>query len=280
MTAEEQKKIESFVEGIAVATIMKPSARDKQKAPGPSDLGDPCDVCLARKLATFLGLGSYSQGGFSLKAWIGTAIHEKLERDLPAVYPHAQCEIKVKVADIPGIGAVGGHVDVFLSRQRAIVDWKSSDLDKILRYKKGSGPGAYTSGMTFQEREELTKLKALDEMNMLSESDLGRMVLLMAMSEKHSGGVPGKYLGQTMLYLYGLRAAGFDVEYAVLGFIPRDSNKISDIWVTSCRYRPDIAQGVLNRAAHLASLVRTGKIGDLEPHKECWNCSIKPRLAR
>jgi hypothetical protein len=280
MTAEEQKNLRNFVEGIAVATITRPSARDRQKSPGPSDLADKCDLCVARKISASLGLGSHTDRGFSLKAWMGTAIHEKLERDLPAIYQHAEREIEVDVAQVPGIGLVRGHVDVFLPRQRAAVDYKTTDLKKLKGYQTQASPGAYTHGLTAQQREELARLKALDRAGALSQSDIGRMVLLMSRSEEHSGGVPQEYMGQTMLYLYGLRAMGREADYAVLVFIPRDSNNLSDIWVASCAYRPDVAQGVLNRAAHLARLVREGKVGELEAHPECFPCVIRPRLAR
>jgi hypothetical protein len=278
MSAEERKNIETFVEGMAVATITKPSARDKQRAPGPSDLGDTCDVCVARKLANFLGVGAYPKGDFSLKAWLGTAVHEKLERDLPDVYRHAQREITVQVADIPGVGIISGHVDVFLPRYRSLVDWKTSDMSKMADYKKECGPGVYTNNMTIGQRGELAKLKAMDKAGMLNESDLGRLVMLMSLSEEHSSAVPEKYIGQIMLYLHGLRLMGHDVEYALLGFIPRDSNNISDIWITSCRYRPEVVQAVLNRTSALASLVKSGRIGELKPHPKCWVCSIKPRI--
>jgi hypothetical protein len=278
MTAEDQENIRTFVEGIAVATITRPSTRDKQKAPGPSDLADKCDLCVARKIAASLGMGSHTERGFSLKAWLGTAVHEKLERDLPAVYAHAEQEITVDVAQVPGIGLVQGHVDVFLPRKKTLVDWKTTDLKKLKKYQTQAGPGAYVHGLTAPEREDLTKLKAMDRAGLLTEADLGRMVMLMSRSEEHSGGVPSEYMGQTMLYLYGLRAMGREADYAVLALIPRDSNNVSDIWVASCAYRPDVAQGVINRAAHLASLVRTGKIGELSAHPECFPCSIRPRL--
>lgn len=280
MTAEDQENIRNFVEGIAVATITKPSARDRQKAPGPSDLADKCDLCVARKIAASLGMGTHTERGFSLKAWLGTAIHEKLERDLPSVYAHAEQEITVDVAQIPGIGLVRGHVDLFLPRYRAAVDWKSTDMKKLKGYQTQAGPGAYVQNMTVEEREELALLKGKDRAGMLVESEMARMVSLILRSEEHTGGVPQEYMGQTMLYLYGLRAMGREADYAVLVFIPRDSNNVSDIWVASCKYRPDVAEGVMNRAAHLAKLVRAGKVGELEPHPECFPCVIRPRLAR
>lgn len=280
MTAEEQQNLRAFVEGIAVAAITRPSQRDKQVAPGPSDLADPCDVCVARSIAASLGLGSRTPQGFSLKAWLGTAVHEKLERDLKFVYPHAEQEITVLIGDIPGVGLVEGHVDVFLPRKRAAVDWKTTDLDKLKKYRKQAGPGAYTKGLTIQERTELEDLKARDRAGLLAEEDMGRLVMLMASAKEHSGSVPARYMGQVMLYLYGLRAMGRDAEYAVLAFIPRDSNNVSDIWVASCRYRHDVAEGVIRRASHLAQLVRTGGFSTLEPDPECWPCVKRPRLSR
>lgn len=282
MTAEEQQNICNFVEGIAVATITRPSQRDQQKAPGPSDLADKCDVCVTRKIAAYLGLGGRVNRGFSLKAWVGTAVHEKLERDLPHVYPHAEREITVEIGDIPGIGKVTGHTDVFLPRKRTVVDWKTTDLDKLEKYRKGAGPSAYTHGLTAQERAELEELKEFDRAGRLDPESLNlvRLTALMSRAEEHSGGVPSEYMGQTMLYLYGLRAMGRQADYAALAFIPRDSNNISDIWVSSCRYRPDVAQGVINRATHLAKLVRNGQAASLSPHPECFPCVIRPRLSR
>lgn len=278
MTAEDQENIRAFVEGIVVATITRPSARDKQQTPGPSDLADKCDLCVARKIASSLGMGTHTERGFSLKAWLGTAVHEKLEKDLPGVYAHAEREITVDIAHIPGIGLVQGHVDLFLSRKKTLVDYKTTDMKKLKGYQSQAGLGAYVQGLTAPEREELTKLKAMDRAGMLAEADLGRMVMLMSRSEEHSGGVPSEYMGQTMLYLYGLRAMGREADYAVLAFIPRDSNNVSDIWVASCAYRQDVAQGVINRAAHLASLVKAGRINELAAHPECFPCSIRPRL--
>jgi hypothetical protein len=83
-----------------------------------------------------------------------------------------------------------------------------------------------------------------------------------------------------MLYLYGLRASDRRADHAVLVFIPRDSNDVADIWVASCRYRPEIAEGVLRRAAHLTAVVRSGGLAGLKPHAQCFPCSIQPKLRR
>lgn len=283
MTAEEQKKIRDFVEGLATSVIKMPSARDQQVACGPSDLANPCDVCVARRIAASFGMGTYrDEDSSGLKAWTGTAVHEKLERDLPKIYPHGETEITVPIGDIPGLGPVEGHVDLFLPRKRSVVDYKTSDLAKIERYKRQAGPNAYTQGLTAQERAELEELKIRDRAGLLKsdEVSLARLTSLLARSEMNSGGVPPEYMGQTMLYIRGLRAMGRQVDYAVLVFIPRDSNRVTDMWVASCVYRPDIAEGVIRRASHLAHLVRTGRTADLKPDPECWTCVKKPKFSR
>jgi hypothetical protein len=73
---------------------------------------------------------------------------------------------------------------------------------------------------------------------------------------------------------------GREADHAVLAFIPRDSNDVADIWVASCQYRPDVAEGVIRRASHLASVVRSGNLRDLKPHPECFPCVIRPKLRR
>lgn len=280
MTAEDQKNIRAFVEGVAVSAITQPSQRDLQRAPGPSDLADKCDVCVAKKIATSLGLGGGNDRGFSLKAWLGTAVHEKLEHDVERIYPHAEQEITVEIGEVPGLGMIKGHIDVYLPRKLAIVDWKTTDLKKLKDYQSSANPSAYTLGLTAQERAELEELQAMERGGLLQEGQMARLVTLLAMMTEQTGGVPDEYMGQTMLYLRGLRRSGRQAEYAVLVFIPRDSNNVEDIWVTSCSYRDDVAEGVLRRAEKLTSMVRDGRASELNPHPKCFPCVIRPRLRR
>lgn len=280
MTTEDQKNIRTFVEGVAVSAITQPSQRDLQRAPGPSDLADKCDVCVAKKIASSLGIEGRGDRGFSLKAWLGTAVHEKLERDLDRIYPHAEQEITVEVAEVPGLGLVKGHIDLYLPKKLTIVDWKTTDLKKLKEYRSSANPSAYTMGLTAQERAELDELRALERGGLLKEEQMARLVGLIAASAEQSGGVPDEYMGQTMLYLRGLRRSGRQADYAVLVFIPRDSNNVEDIWVTSCAYRDDVAEGVLRRAEKLTSMVRDGRASELSPHPKCFPCVIRPRLRR
>ncbi|MBD3004880.1 hypothetical protein [Streptomyces sp. 5-10] len=216
------------------AVVTRPSERGLQRMPGPSDLADPCDVCLARKIAHFLGIDPDPEDeNFSLKAWVGTSVHEKLERDLPKVYDGAQLEITVSIADIPGLGLVSGHVDSYFPERLALNDWKTGDLSGTFGVKR-----------------------------------------------MRTDGVKTAYLRQTMLYCYGMRQSGLPVEWANLTFIPRDSNRASDIWTATCSYREDVAVFALNRAESLVDVVKSGDRHTLEPDLEapCFKCVVLPRL--
>lgn len=140
----EEQRSKHYVSSLVQATITQNSARDVQKLPGPSDLANPCDLCVARRIAASCGIGmTQLPRHFSLKAWVGTAMHQKLERDLPLVYPHAQQEITVPIEVIPHLGALKGHVDAFLPKKLTMGDWKTTDMKKLDRIKKSGVPWSH-----------------------------------------------------------------------------------------------------------------------------------------
>lgn len=226
-----EQRSRHFVNALVMATITQNSSRDVQKLPGPSDLANPCDLCVARRLAASCGIDMKQVARyFSLKAWVGTSMHQKLENDLPRVYGHAQQEITVPIAVIQDLGEIKGHVDAFFPRKVTMSDWKSTDmkkLDRIMKY-----------------------------------------------------GVSPSHFGQTMLYMYGLRKKGLDCKYATLTYIPRDSGKVSDIWVASCAYREDVAVGLLNRTRSLLDKLKLGDVGSLLSDPDCYVCNVQHRIRR
>lgn len=131
-----------FVQETVRQTIMKQSARDKQSSVGPSDLGDPCDLCLASKMARRgpLAVGGGRDSGFSLSAWVGTAMHEKLEKDIDLPEGHILCEEKVFIANIPGYGDIYGHIDVQFLLMGIWNDYKSAKVKDIHGYKLDGVP--------------------------------------------------------------------------------------------------------------------------------------------
>lgn len=122
-------------------TITRSSARDEQKSVGPSEIGDPCGRCLGQALCR-----KYPElwwdhepppaDTFSLKAWVGTAAHEKLERELE--YPGAVKEITVPITHLPEYGDISGHCDLYA--ERTVLDYKTKDLHKIRELKLQGRP--------------------------------------------------------------------------------------------------------------------------------------------
>lgn len=127
-----------YVADTVRQTIMKQSARDKQSSVGPSDLGDPCDLCLASKMARHgpLAVGQGRDSGFSLKAWVGTAVHEKLERDIELPAEMVKLEERVFIHTIAGYGDIHGHIDLQLALLGIVNDYKTCDMDGDYGLKK------------------------------------------------------------------------------------------------------------------------------------------------
>lgn len=236
-SSENTIKRTALVRDVTHLTVTRKSARNQQKALGPSDLSSPCDLCVARKIAIVCGIPEQSAPGtsFSLKAWIGTSIHQKLERDLPLVYPlgdrkdpNFYQEVTARIGEVPGLGTVRGHLDLLLPKRALVVDYKTADLYRINKYK--------------------------------------------------TQGVPSSHSGQTMLYLRGVRNSGRPARTAALVYIPRDSVRISDIWVATCSYQEHVAAGLLNRAQNLVEVVRSGQTGGLASDPDCYVCHVQHRI--
>lgn len=123
------------MKNLVVSTITMASSRDKQRMPGPSDLSDTCDFCVVEKLTDLIN-GTYSRlNRVSLKAWIGTAVHEKMEREIAKTGAEYESEIKVHVHTVPGLGKINGHVDLYLPHIETVVDYKTVKLADIQRFR-------------------------------------------------------------------------------------------------------------------------------------------------
>lgn len=126
------------IRSLVTETIRKSSARDTQKLLGPSDLGDPCEACLAQKFEDSMSDREHTptpEREFSLKAWVGTAIHEKLEKDFILGPSEVMLEKSFPIWEIEGYGVIKGHVDGYWPRIASLWDYKSADLAKIKTIK-------------------------------------------------------------------------------------------------------------------------------------------------
>ena len=138
MTAE----AEAFLNAVKYL-MTAPSQRSHQVRVGPSQIGDPCDHCLGRAMAASVFQMPFTPNSQTLPTWIGTAIHEKLERLITAnLTALGECllEQRVTCGEIAGYGPIVGSVDAFHVPSGTVVDWKGSKKEKIRDYRlNGSG---------------------------------------------------------------------------------------------------------------------------------------------
>src|SRR5690606_40384934 len=126
------------------------TARAGPQSAGPRDLGTACACCLGlaltRKYPEYgpVSDGSAARHGCGMKAWVGTAVHEKLERDIgrSAYTEQVLVENKVHIYDLEGYGPISGHVDVIYGDGDyvAVLDYKTSDVSKIRSYQVAGVP--------------------------------------------------------------------------------------------------------------------------------------------
>lgn len=108
--------------------------RSLQQRPGPSDLAQDCDHCLAAKLA-----GWTKQTDPAWLAYIGTAVHAQVEQAMPA---HWQTELELTVGTIAG-EPITGHADLWIPEAGLIVDFKTAGVTRLREAQRGIVPEHY-----------------------------------------------------------------------------------------------------------------------------------------
>lgn len=212
-----------------------PTKRDQQVTVGPSDLSDPCNFCLGRKMA-----GEAELRSFSMPLFLGSAIHKITEwlvsPGMMAEMDRTTLAYEVFGADtvstelsirkaifIEGYGWCPAHVDLVLPDELALVDWKSTQM-KYLRLYKVKGP-------------------------------------------------PTAHIGQVMLYLHALRTNGYNVEKAVLVYVPKDAGSLYDIWAYELEYDAEAVAKIKQRAEAIMQWVAAGRWNELARDPECHRCN-------
>lgn len=113
------------------------SPRSRQRAIGPSELGDPCDRRIAYRLA---GTDPVNVHGDPWPAIVGTAIHGWLEIALNRFqdakgYQGWLTELRVHPDNL-----VHGRSDVFFEPTGTVVDFKTAKSDTIKKLHRGEAP--------------------------------------------------------------------------------------------------------------------------------------------
>lgn len=138
------------VKWLVLDLLKNKSKRDKQTKIGASEIGDPCDYCVANRL-----LGRKKKDNeYWLGAKLGTSMHNELEReaekfltgtpDYRFVYlKNARLEQTIELGHIEGYGTVKSKPDVVLVEQEHLLDYKSTLKKKVAKYKLDGVPMQY-----------------------------------------------------------------------------------------------------------------------------------------
>lgn len=119
--------------------------RTMQRMIGPSEIGNPCDHCLAARLAGWEKL----EHAIPWLPFIGTAVHAELER----IFTTQRDELTYLVEQHVTVGKLGnkpitGSADLFIPRVRGIgsggvnIDWKIVGNTTLDRVRREAHPGA------------------------------------------------------------------------------------------------------------------------------------------
>lgn len=279
---------------MTVRLLRMPTARDKQKRIGASNLSNGCDYCLACNL-----LGDDRQTARSDQAWfgrvLGTAFHAILEHRITdtlafdelegealrvareqistmlSLDPDARAEVPVIVAEILGYGEVPGTIDVEFPEQ--IVDWKGSTRKKIcilidyMQEWRGLPPifGRTNTWVKLSEKEYAAEM--------------------LKMAYKVTG-----YYGQATLYMKGAgknRASLIFLARDGTGFYDspasakyRDKTVVHDVHVLSFDYDPAYAASLIARGQAIWDHLQAGGTpADLARHEMCYPCAEEAKAA-
>lgn len=223
--------------------IARPSERSKQRKIGPSEIGNPCERCLAERLLESARTCPPDIREESIASWIGTAGHAAIERlEIPG-FSH---EMKVTVGEIEGIGTITGSVDLYSWHDKQIIDLKFSSTKRI-----NSIARAFTT---------------LEDGTVLFDNDSPVV------------GTLQQYYVQQMLYGLGVENEGAPVESVSLLMIPRDATIANfETGVTELRFKFDkaTADAMLVRAQEVLdwALAHPDDLDELQSYPHCYKCN-------
>lgn len=190
-------------------------------------------------------VGEPPQSEYVMGAKIGTAIHLWLEEEIKAT-DWGVPETKVIVGEIKGYGVIKSTSDLYVPDLKAIVDHKTSTIEKLSVYK------------------------SLEQMGMLEEAPA-----IEPDTYRKGRKTVKRYLVQGNMYGLGVENRGDPVSTVALNFIPRDAKKVSDMWVHEVDYSRETALRALARGQKIWDAMVAGKQWDtFKSDDDCYVCEV------
>lgn len=236
-----------------IDVLTTPTARDKQRRIGPSEIGDMCERCLAEKL---LATGPVEVEGVVLKPTqrsvtipplLGTAMHAYLDERTSQLGDVLR-EVPVTVGEIRRYGEITGSMDHYNITFEQTLDYKVVGKKKLDAYRRA-----------------------------VTQTDDGTTIF-----DNNSPVVSTlkKYWIQLSLYSRGMELLGHEVSSMSLLLIPRDDTT-ADV-ESACNeivfsYDPEIAIKALDRASQIYewAIDNPQSLSELASDNHCYYCNFE-----
>lgn len=221
--------------------MKQPTERDKQVKVGASNYSSLCSRCVAQDLQATHGSTVMEEHPYWLGAWIGTAVHNRMEAEAEAHRPTWTPERKYVMGEIPGYGTVKSTTDLYVPDLSLVVDYKTSTRAKV-KYIKDA----------LRDPESTYEATAIKE---------ARFKV-------------GGYRNQIQSYGRGVVLTGKPVEWVSLVFINRDGTGDGDIWAWTEPYDQARADAVWSRVERMWAWLNEGHSpSELSSHPYCYACN-------
>lgn len=138
------------VKALVIDLLKTQSKRDKQSKIGASEIGNPCNYCVASRL---LGKPKVASK-YWLGARIGTGIHSELESEVAKHVEEPQATIFSSLKDaaseynmpiytLDGYGEIRSTADLLVTKHLHLIDFKTSKKRQVDKYKLDGVPFQY-----------------------------------------------------------------------------------------------------------------------------------------
>lgn len=138
------------VRNLVMDLLKTQSKRDGQAKIGASEIGNPCDYCVANRLLNNPKVSSI----YWLGARIGTGIHAELEKEIAkhvdepqeakfSSLKDAASEYNLHIYEMEGYGEIRSTADLLVTNELHLVDFKTSKKRQVDKYKLDGVPYQY-----------------------------------------------------------------------------------------------------------------------------------------
>lgn len=119
------------VDALVKSLTANKGKRSRQVEIGPSEIGG----CRRRMWYRLKGQPTTNDNTLSLAAWMGTAIHSRIEHELRRQDMWGEkYEIEVEVESDGLLAHLKGHVDLYIPADRVLVDWKTTTKKNLSKF--------------------------------------------------------------------------------------------------------------------------------------------------